>query len=392
MDEMTTAYINRDMLRWAITRADTSPTELAEAMKRSRDDIRAWMDGESKPTFRQAQELARRLRVPFGFLFLDGPPDDDLPIPDFRRVRGAVLAPEPSVDLRDVIADVMRKQEWFAEYQRDRLDEPLPFAGSFTVDDAPTVVAADMVECLDFDERARRESQREGFLREFSRSAQEIGILVMRSGIVGTNTRRALDVEEFRGFAIADPYAPAVFVNGNDAPAAQIFTLAHELAHIWIGATGVSDAGPAWEPDNDVEVEEFCNRVAGDLLVPWDRVETMLPQGSVELKAWIDELARKFHVSTVMVARQLWEHEAIDRDAFFEFYADESAKWQLDRKSPGPSGGNFYLTAGVRNSRLLSEAVIESMRASKTTVRDASRLLGMKPKNLGRFLDTIGAE
>ena len=389
---MTTAHINSDMLRWAMARADVSPSELADAMKRREEDVRSWIGGESKPTFRQAQDLARRLRVPFGFLFLDESPDDDLPIPDFRRVHGAPTAPEPSVDLRDVIADVMRKQEWFADHQRDRLEEPLAFVGAFQLHDTPQAVATDIGLTLNFDDRARRESSRDGFLREFSRSAQDAGIVVMRSGIVGTNTSRTLEINEFRGFAIADPYAPVVFVNGNDAPAAQIFTLAHELAHIWIGATGVSISGPSSE-SGDIEVEGFCNRVAGELLVPWERVEdAMRSAATVGLPALVNSLALTFHVSTVMVARQLWEHNAIDREAFFEFYADESSRWQVDRTSGGRSGGNFYLTAGVRNSRILSQAVMESMRSSRTTVREASRLLGVKPKNFGRYLSEIGAE
>lgn len=386
---MTTAYINGEMLRWAIERADTSSAELAKAMKRDPDQIRNWMAGDSHPTFRQAQDAARRLRVPFGFLFVDGPPDDDLPIPDFRRVHGAPVSAEPSVDLRDVIADVLRKQEWFADYQRDRLESPLSFVGSFTVQDNPTAVAADMADRLEFEHRARRESQRDGFLREFSRSAQGIGILVMRSGIVGANTSRPLSVEEFRGFAISDPFAPAVFVNGNDAVAAQVFTLAHELAHIWVGATGISNLGPG-SGDEDLAIEEFCNRVAGDLLVPWHRVEAAWSGDDDQLGALIQELAQVFHVSTVMVARQLWEHGAIGRERFFEIYGEEASKWQAERKREGPSGGNPYLTAGVRNSHLLSEAVIESMRASQTTVRDASRLLGMKPKNFSRYLTEIG--
>jgi Zn-dependent peptidase ImmA (M78 family) len=388
---MTTAHINGEMLRWAIARADTSSAELAKAMKRDPDQIREWMAGDLKPTFRQAQDAARRLRIPFGFLFLDGPPDDDLPIPDFRRVHGAPVSAKPSVDLRDVIADVLRKQEWFADYQREKLEEPLPYVGSFSVQDRPDAVAADMAERLDFERRARRESQRDGFLRELSRSAQAIGILVMRSGIVGANTSRPLNVEEFRGFAIADPYAPTVFVNGTDAIAAQIFTLAHELAHIWLGATGISNLGPASDHD-DQAVEEFCNRVAGELLVPWGRVEAAWTGNVDELGPLIQDLAQTFHVSTVMVARQLWEHEAIDRETFFAIYGEEAAKWRTERKSDGPSGGNPYLTAGVRNSHLLSEAVMESMRASHTTVREASRLLGMKPKNFGRYLAEIGVE
>lgn len=393
---MATAFINGEMLRWAMLRANVTPDEVATSVKKSRETVESWILGESKPTFRQAQDLARRLRMPFGFLFLEAPPDDDLPVPDFRRVHGAPIAQSPSVDLRDVIADVLRKQQWFAEYQRDRLEAPLPFVGSFTLFDDPRDVAADMARRLRFDRQVRVESQRDAFLREFSRSAQDIGVLVMRSGVVVTNTHRPLNVREFRGFAISDPYAPAVFINSKDAHAAQVFTLAHELAHIWIGESGISNFGPETpvadlDHDETGEIEGFCDRVAGELLLPWERVLTTERSTETSLEHWIAELSRTYHVSTVMVARQLWEHDFIDRDTFFEFYERESSGWSTPGNSSAPGGGNPYLTAGVRNSRILSEAVFDSMRSSQTTVRDAARLLGVKPKNFERYSTEIGA-
>lgn len=388
---MAVAHINPRMLRWAVDRAGMRPEDLAGPMKKDVEVVTEWMrdGGEALPTFRQAQDIASRVHVPFGYLFIDEPPNDDLPIPDFRRLHGAAEA-EPSVDLREVLSDVLIKQDWYRDYRKRFDDEPLPFVGLFSIRDAPEDVAADMAERLEFSQRARRESQREGFLREFGRSAEAIGILVMRSGTVGGNTRRKLDVSEFRGFAISDPLAPAVFINGADAIAAQTFTLGHELAHIWIGESGISDV-ELGENEMSEEVEDFCNRTASELLVPWAALQERWPRPGVPLEDWIRQMAREFHVSSVMIARSLWQHESIDRETFFEFYATESSQWS-QRSADGEQGGDYYLNAGVRNSRLLSEAVIESMRSARTTVGEASNLLGVKPKNLSTLAKKLGFE
>jgi Zn-dependent peptidase ImmA (M78 family) len=386
---MTPAHINPAVLRWAMDRTDVQIEEIAGLFKKTPEKITAWVEGTTAPTFTQAQRLAKRLRIPFGYLFLSTPPRDEELLPDFRRAHAGVRR-EPSVDLRDVIFDVLRKQDWYRDFRAEREDSPLTFVGRFTLQSDIPEVANDIRTTLSFEEAVRPETQAAQFLRVFVRQVEAAGVLVMRNGVVRQATNRVLDVSEFRGFSIADPMAPAIFVNNADSNAAQVFTLAHELAHIWIGRGGISDADLTLGGDATQDVEEFCNLVAGEILLPWNSLEPRWRARDETVAKWITSTSHEFHVSTVMVARQLWRHDAIDREQFFQFYETERGKWLTKGQEAGSSGGNFYLSAPIRNSRLLTEAVLESVGATETSIRDASRLLGVKPANLPKLEESMG--
>jgi len=382
---MADAHVNPVMLRWALARSSVNKSGLAKSFQKSESTIEQWLTGEAAPTFRQAQKLAKQLRVPFGYLFLEEPPEEDVPLPDFRRHPAST---DLSVDLRDAISDVLRKQDWYRDHRAERDEEPIEFVGRFTISSDVSVVAEDIRAILEFETRIRPESQADSFLRAFVTQVEAAGVLVMRNGIVRQATNRALRVEEFRGFSIADPMAPVIFVNNADSNAAQAFTLAHELAHIWIGQGGISDADVTISGEGPGDVEAFCNEVAGELLLPWAALSERWRQRSTAFEDWSSQIAREFHVSTVMVARQLWQHEVIGREQFFEFYGREKQNWTS--KQAAGSGGNYYLTAPIRNSRRLTQSVLESVEASETSIREASRLLGVKPANLPKLEEYIG--
>lgn len=382
---MADAHVNPAMLRWALARSPVGRSEVAEAFRKAESTIEQWLSGEEAPTFRQAQKLAKQLRVPFGYLFLEEPPEEGMPLPDFRRHPASTKL---SLDLRDVISDVLRKQDWYRDHRAERDEEPIAFVGRFTTGTDANIVAEDIRATLDFETVVRPESQADSFLRTFVAQVESVGVLVMRNGVVRQATNRALQVEEFRGFSVADPMAPVIFVNNADSNAAQAFTLAHELAHIWIGQGGISDADVTIGGEGPGDVEAFCNEVAGELLLPWTALSPLWQQRSAAFEDWTSQIAREFHVSTVMIARQLWQHRAISREQFFDFYDREKQNWTS--KQAAGSGGNYYLTAPIRNSRRLTESVLESVEASETSIREASRLLGVKPANLPKLEESMG--
>ena len=375
---MPVAHLNPGALRWALARAGKKPTDLASALRQPPEKVEGWLTGTSRPTFKQAQDIARRLWVPFGYLFMSTPPEEPLPLPDFRRSSKEAYR-EVSVDLQAVVYDVLRKQDWYRDYRLDREAAPIPVVGSFTSDTPVFELAADMAEHIEVGTGADHPDQSR-FLRTFTHKIENLGILVMRNGVVYHNTNRPLDVREFRGFSIADPMAPVIFVNAADSIAAQIFTLAHELAHIWIGKGGISDADYTIRVGHGSNIEDYCNAVAGEMLLPWDKVADWWVRRS-STENWIRKVAGKFHLSTVMVARRLWEEGEIDRPSFFAFYDNEKGRWSEKRQS---KGGHFYRTAIIRNSRLLTETMLADIGVSpaSTSVREASRLLRIKPVGL----------
>jgi Zn-dependent peptidase ImmA (M78 family)/transcriptional regulator with XRE-family HTH domain len=360
--------VKPDLLLWACERAGRSVDALAR--KQSFSKLPAWISGEDRPTFKQLEKFAQATYTPFGYFFLPKPPEEYVPIPDLRTV-GDQLRGHPSPDLLDTMYICQQRQEWYRDFARSMGEKPLPFVGSVSLESDAAEVARNIRQALGFnlEERRKMPSWTEA-LRRFIQQADSFGIMVMISGVVGSNTRRPLDPREFRGFALADPLAPLVFINGKDTKAAQMFTLAHELAHIWLGETALSDVGPITLPSNKVEV--WCNQVAAELLVPLSALLETHESGK-SLREELDRLARWFKVSTLVILRRLHDAGKLTRDELRQAYNKELDRLLAMAKE---GGGNFYLTLPARVSRRFAQALVISTLEGQTLHRDAFRLLG----------------
>ena len=251
-----------ELLTWARERAGLETADLTHRFPK----LAAWEEGTAKPTLKQVEDFAKATHAPVGFLFLEKPPVEKIPIPDFRTTRNIPVV-RPSPDLLDMIYVCQQRQEWYRDFARAERIAALPFVGSASLQSSVQSTAVIMRRALGFDiEQRRRTPTWTDALRLFIGQADEAGIMVMCSGVVLNNNYRPLDPGEFRGFALSDNLAPLVFINGADTKAAQMFTLAHELAHIWLGQSAVSDAQALFVPDH--QVERWCNSVAAELLVP----------------------------------------------------------------------------------------------------------------------------
>ena len=363
---MMRVEVKPSLLRWARYRAGLDLDDLAGRFPRLAD----WESGERHPTIRQLEEFAKATRTPVGYLFLPEPPTERVPIPDFRTI-GNRRIEHPSPDLLDTVYLCQQRQEWYRDFARSQGDESLRFVGSTTLRNDVQETATLIRDQLGFDLEARRQMPTwTEALRRFIEQADAIGVLVMVNGVVSNNNYRKLDPDEFRGFALSDPLAPLVFINGADTKAAQMFTLAHEIAHIWLGQSALSDIAPISTPTHDVE--RWCNEVAAELLVPLAVLRSEIRRNE-ELRDALDRLARRFKVSTLVILRRIHDVGVLKKEQFWRAYQQELDRLSAIAKS---SGGDFYLTQAARVGKRFARALVTSTLEGQTLHRDAFRLLG----------------
>ncbi len=396
---MVIAHINGKMLAWARARAGFEIERLANSTVTAKK-LKAWEDGDEgeHPTQSQAIALAQKLGISYAMLFMpEVPAPDDPPIPDLRTVSGHRLK-NPSLAFRDVLNTTLIRQDWVRDERKDQGARPLSFAGRFTVSADPKRVAGDMRQALELTSADRAQcADFEAFIKHLVARAEDLGILVMRSAIVGHDTHRKLDVDEFRGFALSDKIAPVIFINDADAKAAQVFTLAHELAHIWIGEDGVSDRKPNQKKESTNKIEVFCDQVAAELLVPEAEFDKVWREKPVMEEA--RSTANHFRVSTLVALRRAKDLGRISVQEFADSVNAEYARFRsIDikkrekQKEKEKQGGNFWASFDIRNGRALNTTVVNALTNSRATYTEASALLGISIGSTLRFIRRAGAK
>lgn len=381
------AQIEPDALRWAMERSRVDANDLAKSVGTSHKVIRSWLEGTRKPSFRQARLAANRTRIPFGFLFLRSIPPVSLPIPDFRVVSGTEYE-DISVDLRDVIHSTLRKQSWLSEYLEIMGAEESNFVGAGNISDSVDDLAIGISSALRLS-TIIRSGKPEDYLQSLVQQSEQIGINVIRSGIVGHNTHRSLDIKEFRGFALSDKYAPFIFLNNVDSKRAQIFTLIHEMCHLWCKQSGISDTiGNIDDTLSSENYEAKCNQVAAEVLVPdTDLVHHWKNSKDGPLVDVLEILAGIFKVSRLVILFKLRKNSLISQQNFRECYDQLNISYKNDQNNL--AGGNFYNNIIVRNGRLFTKTVLNATLNQHLLLRDAATLLEITPSQVMNLRDRL---
>ena len=367
------------VLRWAVDRAG-GYAALGQKFPR----LNQWLAQAEQPTLKQLERLARTTLVPLGYFFLDAPPAEELPIPHYRTGPHAT-ATRPSAELLEMVYSMQQRQAWMRDYLIDQGNEKLSYVGSIQENQPAIQVARQIRTEMGLPEGwASDQPTWSDAFRFLIDRAEETGILVVVNGVVHNDTRRKLRVDEFRGFVLVDEYAPLVFINGSDAKAAQMFTLAHELVHVWFGKSAAFDLRRLQPADNPLE--RACDRAAAEFLVPEQSLRDYW-KSVARLPTRFEHIARAYKVSRIVAARRALDLQLIEKKEFVDFYDDCMRSPQRQQAS----GGNFYATQNMRIGRRFAKAVAQALADGQLLYREAYQLTGLHGRTFDRFFASLSA-
>ncbi|MYC97317.1 MAG: ImmA/IrrE family metallo-endopeptidase [Caldilineaceae bacterium SB0661_bin_32] len=373
-----------EVLIWARERVGLSEKKLADKMQVKPERVTEW-ERTGETSIAQVDRLASCTYTPLGYLYLSEPPDESLPIRDFRT-RGDGPPKRPSPNLLDTVYQMQRRQNWMRDDLIEGGSDPLEFVGAYSLTDGHIEVAAAMRVALGLADGWPEEidtwSEALGCLRIRS---DEAGILVASNGVVGNSTRRKLDRTEFQGFALVDEYAPLIFVNAADFKTAQMFTLAHEVAHLFVGETGLSLFDRLLPVDHGTE--RFCNRVAAEFLVPQEELQDYWATVQDPTNPY-REIAQEFKVSDIVAAYRALDLDLIDRDTFFTFYNEN--RCQAESRKTTTGRGNIWDTLRWRIGPRFAGAVARATEEGRLLYREAYSLTGLKGDTFEQMPEKLG--
>jgi len=374
------------VLKWARESARMSAEIAASKVPVSIEKLKEWEEGTDQPTIHQAETLAKAYRRPFALFFLPDIPRDFQPLQDYRRKTAKPLGTASIF----IIREIQQKQSWISEVYEENHDHKLPFVGKYSIKDDPIEVANDIISTLGIHPL---HYLHDNPIREWIDKAESKGIFISRTSFI--HSRLKLDSEELQGFTISDQYAPFVFVNSEDWDAPQLFTLVHELAHIWIAESGISNE---IEPDIRFKdtlhpIELFCNEVAANALMP-DAIMRSLNIRIFNSSKDVFKTAKAFGISSFALLYRAFNLNLINLDQYrnlkdvaqkeFEDYLlrEEEKKAQKKEITGGP---NPYLLRLNKNSRLFTQVVLDAFKGGFIDPAQASNLLNTQVNNFHKL-------
>jgi len=373
------AHINPDMLAWARQRVNADPERVARRVGTSLDIYQAWEAGERRPTIKQLRTVADYLERPVAHFYLNEPPEERAPRVEMRRVFGGTPM-EDTFDFSREVQRCMRRRAVALDLYDQLGETPSALPEPLSVDDDPERAAENMrLGMLDvgIDEQVRWHTRYEA-LHGWREALEQAGVLSFQLS--------RIEMDEARGFAIADRPLPVVAFNSKDSVSGRIFTLMHEFGHVLLGESTLHARPPLESDDGD---ERWCNQFAAALLVPRDDLLSLYPvRTKGEHANWteheVEQLARRYTISPAAMVRRLDKFDRVATE--LSYHLRESFDRRRARSAgDGGSGGNFYNNRLTRLGSLLPRLAFRGFYANQISAGDLSAIMGTKVDNLGTF-------
>ncbi|RJP71957.1 MAG: ImmA/IrrE family metallo-endopeptidase [Ignavibacteriales bacterium] len=364
--------INTDILAWAIDRAGFELPAFVEKFP----NVLKWLAGEKKPTVKQLEQFSKKVYLPFGYLFLHEPPQEKLPIPFFRSSGNHTK--KVNINVYDTILLIQQRQNWLRDYLKENSFHALPFVGKFQNTTNVKDIVTDIRRTLNISENwASNFTTKEETINFLVEHIEDSGIITVFNGVVENNGHRKIAIEDCRGFVIVDEIAPFMFINNSDWKSAQMFTMVHELSHIWIGHSAAFDYRNLLPANDPTEI--LCDKVAAEFLVPeseFNKVWKSHPE--------ISFVSRYFKVSEIVIARRALDTGKISKTQFFDFYNDYSRK-KYSQNLIRSTGGDFFALTKKRLSITFASHINNAVKSGKLLYRDAYKLTSLKGDTFQNF-------
>jgi len=381
------AFITPKVFKWARESARMSLEEASAKVYVSSEKLNDWEEGTSQPTIKQAEALAKAYRRPFAIFFLPDIPRDFQPLQDFRRKTAKKLGTASTF----IIREIQQKQAWISELYSDNEEAELPFVGKFSLKSNPQVVAKDILSTLNIDPS---NYSTDNPIKEWITNAEKHGIFISRTSFI--HTRLKLDSEELQGFAISDKFAPFVFINSDDWNAPQLFTLVHELAHVWLGASGISnEIEPELKHRDKLHpIELFCNEVAANTLLPIELMQRV-EHSTFNSSRNVFNLSKKLGVSsfaflyraysTGLISLNKYRELKKDADTDFQEFLKKEEEKAIKAKEKKKGGPDYFMLLVNKNSHLFTKIVMDAFRGGHIQPTQASSLLNTQVNNFTKL-------
>ena len=352
------------------------------------DQLNAWKTGEKQPTLKQVEAMSRKTRIPFGYFLLQTPPEEDIALAEYRTV-GSKKNQKPSRELIDILDQMTAIQDWMRDELKREQSDATSFVGSCSLHDSTGEIAQRIRDDLALKTNWYREGKNaeDNFNRLRNTLAQH-GLLIFTGGKVGANTHRPLDVKEFRAFTLIDTHAPLIFINTTDTANGRLFSLLHETVHVWLGKNSLFN-NPEWSDEHVSLLEQKCNAVAAELLVPaadfsevWD--------SSIPVEDMIGRAARHFRCSEAVILRRAYTTKKIPRNLYTRMLAFQKEQWEQTKAHKKKSGGDFYKTLLANLDHRFLAALERSVIQGNTQDTDAYRLTATNRRTYRGALERMG--